>query len=377
MIMQILVKTIFQRIHLLLTISAFSVCILVLLCSIAINSVDISSDFLLDIDGSSIITSHEHACVISYKHGVDIGGKVVCWSGNDDHEFNPPEDLIFIQLSGSMSSDCGITIDQTLHCWRGPVGMKMQLPGLYTQVTCNGNYCCGILTDGRIRCFGNSIVPSYIPEEDGNKYVQISCSASHCCALDDKAFPHCFGYEDYKAIITPTMEVSMSSSGEIEEQEDEDEEADISGSASSSGQNTKVESIEKMKFRQISVGEHYSCGITLDGNHLRCWGENNLKLKKYPRYVEGPFKQVSLGNNGICVLTAAAETVTVETESNFIPHALRCWGMVTLFIPLPDEREWDQISVGHSVICGVTMDSEVHCWGNRRINSIPPNLIVA
>jgi len=63
---------------------------IVLLCRV--NSVDLAN-FLLNIDGSSIITSHEHACVISYKHGIDVGGKVVCWSGNEDHEFDPPKDV--------------------------------------------------------------------------------------------------------------------------------------------------------------------------------------------------------------------------------------------------------------------------------------------
>ena len=49
------------------------------------------SDFLLDIDGRSLSTSPRHACVIAYKHGVDIGGKVVCWSGDEDID----EDLYF------------------------------------------------------------------------------------------------------------------------------------------------------------------------------------------------------------------------------------------------------------------------------------------
>ena len=59
------------------------------------GSLEISSEFLLDIDGSSLSTSLEHACVIAYKHGVDVGGKVICWTGrppeHDLNELTPPE----------------------------------------------------------------------------------------------------------------------------------------------------------------------------------------------------------------------------------------------------------------------------------------------
>ena len=52
--------------------------------------------------------------------------------------------------------DCGITIDQELHCWRG---RYRQIDGLFTQITVHDFYGCGILTDGQIKCWGNHYFP--------------------------------------------------------------------------------------------------------------------------------------------------------------------------------------------------------------------------
>lgn len=53
------------------------------------------SDFLLDIDGSSISTSVLHTCVIEQRQGDQPGGKAVCWgSGHENDHLDPPEDVI-------------------------------------------------------------------------------------------------------------------------------------------------------------------------------------------------------------------------------------------------------------------------------------------
>ena len=76
---------------------SYIVCVKMLLIAIlfcVLHTIfSVPSDFLLDIDGTSISTTHDHSCVISYKHGVDVGGKVICWNGDEDREFHTPENV--------------------------------------------------------------------------------------------------------------------------------------------------------------------------------------------------------------------------------------------------------------------------------------------
>ena len=94
-------------------------------------------------------------------------------------------------------------------------------------------------------------------------------------------------------------------------------------------------------------------GITLIGNHLLCWGPNSIQKKRngsgLPDKVIGPFRQVSVGPRGVCVITEADN--------------LKCWGIITRFIDEKKFSAWDQINIGAQLSCGVSMDSELECFG--------------
>lgn len=172
-----------------------------------------------------------------------------------------------------------------------------------------------------------------------------------------------------------------------------------------------LESLSKIQLRQISVGERFSCGITLLGSHLRCWGDTRKDhsslergLGQLPIYSPGPFRQVSVGPQGVCAIAGELEHLEeqrIRRESGFpelgegdpVPHtditavtgiskrvqnqqrqqhkqhinlpvdSLACWGSAKDLVRPEPEDSWDQIYVGSSTICGVTMESELRCWG--------------
>lgn len=159
---------------------------------------------------------------------------------------------------------------------------------------------------------------------------------------------------------------------------------------------------EKLKFKQISVGFQYSCGITLEFDDLQCWGEHNSNIiKGYPKFIKGPFRQVSVGGLGLCVIRTEKIIETNDLDaSNSISNQqvllekssvsrilsdnenksnrVECWGKAKKIMPAHSNNfEWDQISVGDGIICGVTMDSELKCWGRYRASVIPDTVIVA
>lgn len=128
----------------------------------------------------------------------------------------------------------------------------------------------------------------------------------------------------------------------------------------------------KKKFRQIAVGQFYSCAITLS-NDLHCWGEHKQIKKFLPRYEKGPFKQVSTGDLGMCAIYEDGDADSMPVP----PNSMKCWGLAAIHIgPSEREMEWDQIAIGSGGICGVSMDSELKCWG-RSVYSKLPEIFVA
>ncbi len=171
---------------------------------------------------------------------------------------------------------------------------------------------------------------------------------------------------------------SKKNSGWIVRPDTEDEYADEDESASSNDlKNLQTSSVQ---FRQISVGFGYNCGITLLGAHLQCWGDAPIIwVQKIPKKVQGPFRQVSVGGMGVCVIKADPNEMTptstedeegesqvgTVTPKEHKPDSLECWGPGKGHLNLNRFEAWDQISLGSNFICGVSMDSEVECGGLR------------
>ena len=129
-------------------------------------------------------------------------------------------------------------------------------------------------------------------------------------------------------------------------------------------------------FKQVSVGQAYSCGIRVKDEALECWG--NADRHGMPTatpgraIVEGPFRQVSVGRAGVCAI---------------LKHSgdLRCWGLAKALVPSTDtsgqewKGPWDQISVGFLSICAVSDSSELLCWGGGSldVDAVPVDIEVA
>ena len=247
------------------------------------------------------------------------------------------------------------------------------------------------------------------------KFVQVSCSQHHCCALDNNAHAHCFGYgNDHGEIYPPvksnftlakapkgsklSVEMSGTVMDEEEEEEEEEEEAEEgadadsyddedeeqgTGSALDATKKAEAVLLERLQFKQISVGEGISCGVTLAGaggaagagtavevdasgvpysdGDLVCWGNRKGHMNMAP-HTKGPYKQVSVGPLGVCALQSA-DAPNLSAKSR--PHAMSCWGFVTNFINATEASSfsWDQVAVGSLSACAVTMVSELQCWG--------------
>ncbi len=357
-----------------------------------------NSDFLLDHPSLSIAMSNDHVCVLSQRHNEDeIGGEAVCLGNIDDEhgKMRPPQDATFVQIVTGSTYGCGLLLDQTVLCW-GKI-QTTPIQGMFTQIVGTDHYACGLMIDKQIQCFG--ALPAVPPPRNENGFVQFDCSNSHighCCALDTLGVPHCWGSHPGQhaanGFMRPPRHSAVSADGSVSEEEEEEEEDgyDDEGDDLSS---------DHMQFKQISVGAEFSCGISLEGSNLQCWGRSQrhphfASASQNNLHIRGPFKQISVGGAGVCGIygdTSAVEDV-LDSKGNVQPkprsNSLQCWGSLAhsavsggVAADYINRTEWDQVKVHLYSLCAVTMQSELKCYGlayhDQQQSIIPADLIVA
>ena len=167
------------------------------------------------------------------------------------------------------------------------------------------------------------------------------------------------------------------SSKEANKADGTSEEEDFENPSVSAQSESASEPVGKVQFKQISVGPELSCGITLHGQHLRCWGRSAFFEPpiSMPRDVQGPFKQVSAGGRGICAIYATQEDAdeigAADRSPDYVADGLTCWGVASWIVKPKAFNGWDQISVGSTTVCGVSMESDMECFG---ADAIPPHM---
>jgi len=342
------------------------------LIGLIVDSATIQNADVVEFDDVSAAISRQYVCVITQRQNYDdVGGEVKCWGetgASHNGVYDVPSNLTFVQVVTGTSFGCGLGIDQKVTCWGAYQGMEVD--GLYTQISAHTYYACGIRTDESINCWGSS-TPFDHPTDEKIRFRMIDCYQHHCCALETDGTPHCFGkVGDAEGTVKhthlnpPRILVDVDSTVDNEEEEedgyDEIEEVD--------------ESAPKMKFKKVSVADGFSCGITLEKD-LKCWGrlkEMNMPLDIVP----GPFKYLSAGHNGVCVLY---DEMLAEPGEENVSHKMKCLGLAARLVPSRElTEEYDQVVVDRSGICAVTMNSEFKCWSNvKSINEIPEGIIIA
>ena len=306
----------------------------------------------------------DNVCVIVRQRGDGVGGKIKCFGSRaKDVMPNIPANDMFVQVLGTDKFHCGITQDQELKCWAHQ-GFKRNfqesVPGLFTQITSTSNYICGLTTEGYVRCTG--FTSKFDVERSDVPFEQVDCSDHHCCALDINGHAHCWGTKHYKEALTPpsrVVDVDGSVSVEPEEEDGYEDEPTTTPHT--------TDGIPEV-FVQISVAVAMSCGIRERDRAIQCWGSDSLHRDPYIVLdaPDGGYRQLSAGAIGVCGIRVSNDM-------------LECVGSRTPADPIKHIRgrdtEWDQVRVGGSNICAVTMDSVLHCTGGLR-NSIPSDLEV-
>lgn len=222
--------------------------------------------------------------------------------------------------TGTLDTDTALD-----HSSSGTPGSHSATPMRWVRLDNGFGYSCGLVTDGRLLCWGG-LAP---PQAGGRGVTDFDLAVWSGCGLDEHGRVACW-----------CGDVSRRSCKDVPSEDG---------------------------FVRVLNGEHGACAEDAT-HHLRCWGS--------PAYLEPPIEPVEdwdLENNGGCAL--------VDSE-------IVCWGDLEELWSLSPDAEplpptgggFVQVTVGRDHGCALDKDGEARCWGStgyrERFPDPPPGPFV-
>jgi alpha-tubulin suppressor-like RCC1 family protein len=261
------------------------------------------------------------------------------------------------RLSGSISEVNGIVgfVTDPSKSTQRPLSM---------QVSCGSAHTCGVISDGRIECFGsndNGQSNAGIPvSASSGRFVQVSAGPRHTCGLTNEGLIECFGgFDSVKIKKASTGQFTQVSAGPKHTcGVVTDGFIECFDFKSNKNQNSGIRKYASSgHFVQVSTGDHYICGVTTE-RKIECF-DNELNGGKQHKATLQEFIQVSAspGSNHFCGLTARG--------------SIKCFGATNSGTNQGKPKSafsghFKQVSTGPTHTCGVTTNGFIECFGSDK-----------
>jgi alpha-tubulin suppressor-like RCC1 family protein len=295
-------------------------------------------------------------------------------------------------------------------------------PGLFgnsggeplTQISAGNNFSCGLTSSGKGFCWGTNIYgqlgnnssnnEAHSPvavaaPKDGNTLLFLSISAGdfHTCGIALSGKAYCWGIAPLGDNTVINSSIPVEVAAPVGENSQEFSNISTSGNiicgiaksgiAYCWGANSLVPiSIagpnggDPLKFVTIAVGgtNGHTCGIAIGGTAY-CWGDNGygvlgngtLDFAAYPTAVASPKGGSPLSFSSISANGGTSCGITVTSE-------VYCWGngfsSVPIAIAAPTNgnplkfKSVSSVGGFYGQTCGLTIDSAAYCWGGDAYN---------
>lgn len=197
---------------------------------------------------------------------------------------------------------CGVLSNGRLRCWGAPyTGDPSPPTGRHVQVAVGGVGACAIADDGEIACWGG------LPTPPAGSFRQLAAGQSHMCALADDLTITCFG-------------------GSI-------------GDPDPDGDPFTIEA-----YTKVSRGVDHACAVLDDGS-VTCWGVDDSGEATAP---SGGFLDVASGGDHSCGIR--------------IDGTIECWGLASFDTFKPTTGAFVGLSASKTETCALRDDGQLLCW---------------
>lgn len=238
----------------------------------------------------------------------------------------------------------------------------------YLSIVSSEIVSCGITSDQRIKCWGDSVgdgsgtvqnSPAYINDGAAEKYFDLSAGSYHACAIQISGVVKCWG-DGYEGKLG-------------------------NGDGSGQGQASPVTADAGTTYKKIGAGRNHTCGIT-SNDEIKCWGTNDhgqiginsaVTPQVTPMNVNAgtKYKDLFVGEDSNCAIDMAG--------------ALYCWGLNNvgqlgngatgdLLLPTLIDLGVNYINASLSATfgfhtCGITTAGVLKCWGDNTYGQLGVN----
>ena len=287
-------------------------------------------------------------------------GEPVCWGADPVEgesgllpiafgQASTPPGERFKSISSGGFHTCGLRKDGTVVCWGlmrddWPAGTGSIIPGtppmvvgqtpppegeVFVSVSSGGGHTCGLREDGTVACWGNDVRGQASPPRD-ERFASVTSGSYHTCGLRDDDTAVCWGPEPYRVEFESWAETPDT------------------------------------RFAWIDAGNAFTCGQSLDGGEVVCWGGwwDSGQWRRNPSNSDR-FIAFSAGGAHSCGLRTD-RTAVCQGVLDDVWHKDYVW---------MGRRQFASISSGVYHTCAIEEERRtIVCWGDDDYGqSSPPN----
>jgi hypothetical protein len=271
--------------------------------------------------------------------GIRADGSLACWGEND---FDTAQSgIAYAEVAiGGRENVCALRSDQTIECFSS--GDLCQYGSdTYRSLALGFNFCVAVRTDGSIYQYNWAAPPI-----DGT-YTQISAKEDQVCAVATDGTVACWGGDNRGAVLPrrgPFVDAARGPGGICAIRPDRTLDC-----WSANGEQMHPPWGE---FRKVAVGYSAACALDVDGK-VTCFNTWGFGVDPASAPPDERFLDIGIygefGGDLICGVTS--------------DHQIRCWGGRTP-LQAPPQGEYEKISVAADTTCAITTTGEVRCWGS-------------
>ncbi len=274
------------------------------------------------------------------------------------------------QVSTGRWHSCGVKTDGKVECW-GESRLASAPPnGTFSEVAVGYSRSCGIRRNGEVECWYSSPNQIEKPTPPG-KFVGIA-GGRHTCGIRADNTLICWGCDEVTSFQSaPCTDTPWGHFVDVSAGERAPCAVEKNGGLVCWGDQRVADVPERSRYLSVASSGGNNCALNTDGT-VECWGHN---LQGQCDAPDGSFTEITAGWWHMCGLR---EDGTVD-----------CWGCcegdraATKWMS-EDGGSCDrgqcstpggtftQISAGGETTCGITTEGTVQCWGDNREGQASP-----
>ena len=348
---------------------------------------------------ASLVADQESTCALTasgsaYCWGADFVGELGIGAGEAPQLQPVPVagGHQFRAISGAGFFMCAATPEGQPWCWgeraayttfRDSVPTSISATPALTSIVAGPYHACGITTSGKVFCWGDNHYGQLgagdtathanpVEVTGGLTFASVTVGSDHTCGLTTQGTAYCWG-QGLLGALGGGLETPQPT---------------FSPTAVSGG----------LRFKSLSAGSNYSCGVTTDGKGY-CWGLN----------VFGDLGQGSIVESVVATPTVVAGGLTfsqIATSGTIVGYpntcglttsgAAYCWGInqkgqlgdpsanpggcdtspggpgpcASTPVAIPGGLSFATITVGGRHVCGATTGGAIYCWGANNLGQL-------